>query len=122
LSANRQINIKLRNKKGQEIMTESMFEQASEQIADKAHKASRTASAVVDALEDGVGAARRATKHGCYAAEELFDDTKRRVQQHPIKSVVATFAAGIAAGTLISWSMKRMHCCNKKADAQEKTL
>jgi ElaB/YqjD/DUF883 family membrane-anchored ribosome-binding protein len=101
-------------------MTESMFEQASEQIADTAHKASRTASAVVDALEDGVGAARRATKQGCYAAEEFYVDTKRRVQQHPVESVVATFAAGIAAGAMISWIMKRMHVCNKTAGAEEK--
>lgn len=37
-------------------MTQSMFEQSGEQIADTAYKASRAASAVVEVLEDGVGA------------------------------------------------------------------
>ena len=100
-------------------MTQSMFEQTGEQIADTAHKASRAASAVADALEDGMGAARRATKQGFYAAAEFIDDTKRRVQRHPVESVVATFAAGIAAGTAIGWMVRRRRpCC--KADAREK--
>jgi len=119
LSGHRRINIKLGDGRGQEIMTQSMFEQTGEQIADTAHKASRAASAVADALEDGVGAARRAAKQGCYAAAELVDDTKRRVQRHPIETVVATFAVGIAAGTAISWMMRRRQLCCK-ADAREK--
>ncbi len=52
---NKEIRIILRDNGGQEIMTESIFEQASEQIADTAHKASRAASAAAEALEDGVG-------------------------------------------------------------------
>jgi ElaB/YqjD/DUF883 family membrane-anchored ribosome-binding protein len=96
-----------------------MFEQTGEQIADTAHKASRAASAVADAVEDGVGAARRAAKQGCYAAAEIFDDTKRRVQRHPIETVMATFAAGIAAGTAISWMIRRRHLCCK-VDEREK--
>ena len=99
-------------------MTHSMFEQTGEQIADTAHKASRAASAVADALEDGVGAARRAAKQGCYAAAEIFDDTKRRVQRHPVETVLANFAAGIAAGTAISWMVRRRQLCCK-ADARE---
>jgi hypothetical protein len=100
-------------------MTQTRFEQTSEQIADTAHEASRAASAVADAIEDGVGTARRAAKKGCYAAAEMFDDTKRRVQRHPIEAVVATFAACIAAGTAISWMMKRRQLCCKK-EAREK--
>jgi hypothetical protein len=100
-------------------MTESKFEQTREQIANSAHKASRAASAVVDAVEDGVEAARHTAKQGCYAATELFYDTKRRVQRYPIETVVATFAVGIAAGTAISWMMRRQHLCCK-ADAREK--
>ena len=100
-------------------MTQSVFEQTGEQIADTAHQASRAASAIADALEDGVGAVRRASKHGYYATAELFDDTRRRIQLHPIETVVATFAAGIAAGTAVSWMMKRrQQCC--KTDAREK--
>ena len=100
-------------------MAQSVLEQMSEQIDETAHKASRTASAVADVLEDGVCAARRAAKQGCYAAEELYYDTKRQVQRYPVETVVATFAAGIAAGTIISWIVgRRQLCC--KADAREK--
>jgi hypothetical protein len=113
-----QTNIELGDERGQEIMTQSIFEQAGEQIADTAHKASRAASAATDALEDGVGAAKRAAKQGCYAATELFDDTRRRVQKYPVETVFATFAAGIAAGTAIGWMMRRKHLCNN-ADAPE---
>jgi len=100
-------------------MAESIFEQTNEYIADTAHKASRAASAVAEAVEDGVGAARRAAKHGCCAAGELLDDTKRRVQRHPLETVVATFAAGIAAGTAIGWMMRRRSLCCEAA-AREK--
>ena len=103
-------------------MTQSMFEQMGEQIDETAHKASRAASAVADALEDGVGAARRAAKQGCYAAAGLIDDTKRRVQRHPIETVVATFAAGIVAGTAISWMMRRGRQCSKYPPAEPGAL
>jgi ElaB/YqjD/DUF883 family membrane-anchored ribosome-binding protein len=88
-------------------MAQSVLEQVGEQFDETARKASRAASAVADALEDGVGAARRAARHGGQAAAELFDDTKKRVQRHPVETVVATFAAGIAFGAAISWMMKR---------------
>ncbi len=100
-------------------MTQPMSEQAGEQIADTAHKVSRAASAAADAVEDGVRAARRAAKQGCYAAAEMFDDTKRRVQKHPVEAVVATFVAGIMAGTAISWMARQRHLCCK-ANAHEK--
>jgi ElaB/YqjD/DUF883 family membrane-anchored ribosome-binding protein len=112
------INITLGDERGKTIMTQSIFEESGEKISDTAHKASRAASAVADAVEDGVGAARRAAKQGCYAAEELFDDTKRQVQRHPVETVVATFAAGIAAGTAISWMLRKKHSCCK-ADGRE---
>lgn len=106
------------NEKGQETMVQSVFEQVGEGITDTMHKASRAASAAAEAIEDGVGAARRAAKHGGYAAAELFDDAKRRVQRNPIETVVATFAAGIAAGTAISWMIRRKRSCNC-ADTRE---
>ena len=94
-------------------MMQSLFERTAEQIADTAHKTSRTASAVADVIQDGVGAARRATKQGYYAAADLVDDAKRRVQRHPVETVVATFAVGIAAGTLVSWMIRRGRLHNK---------
>jgi ElaB/YqjD/DUF883 family membrane-anchored ribosome-binding protein len=88
-------------------MAQSVLEQMDEQIDETARKASRAASAVADALEDGVGAARRTAKQGAYVATEFLDDTKKRVRQHPIVTVVATFAAGIAAGAVIGLMMRR---------------
>ena len=100
-------------------MSQSVLEQVGEQIDKTAHEASRAASYVADALEDGVKTARRAAKHGGYVATELLDDTKRRVQRHPLETVVATFAAGIAAGTAISWMVRHWQHCNR-ADTREK--
>ena len=88
-------------------MAQSVLEQTGEQIAETARKTSRAASAVADALEDGVGAARRVAKQGGDAAEELLDDTKKRLQRHPAETIVATFAAGIVAGLGIGWVMRR---------------
>ena len=58
-------------------------------------------------LKMGVTAARRAAKQGGDAAEELFDDTAKRLQRHPIETVVATFAIGVGIGVLIGWLVKR---------------
>ena len=106
-SGNKRINIKLGDERGQDIMAQSVLEQTGEQIAETARKASRAASAVADALEDGVGAARRVAKQGGDAAEEFLDDTTKRLQRHPIETVVVTFAIGVAAGVAIGWMMKR---------------
>jgi len=88
-------------------MTQSVLERTGEQIAETARKASRATAAVADAFEDGVEAARRAAKQGGDAAEELLDDTTKRLQRHPIETVAATFAVGVAAGILIGWMVKR---------------
>ena len=93
-------------------MAQSTFEQKSEQIADTIHKASRAAFSAAEAIEDGVGAARRAVKHGGYAAVEAYDDAKRRVQRNPIETVVAMLAVGFAVGTAISWMTRRKRSCN----------
>ncbi len=80
-------------------MAQSVLEQTGEQIAETARKASRAASAVADALEDGVGAARRVAKQGGDAAEELFDDTVKRLQRHPIETIVMTRLQSVRAYT-----------------------
>jgi ElaB/YqjD/DUF883 family membrane-anchored ribosome-binding protein len=99
-------------------MTQSVLEQMGVQIDETAHKASRAACAVADALEDGGDAARRIAKQGSHAATELIDDARRRVQRHPLTSVAATLAAGIGAGAVIGWAMRHKKHCNC-ADARE---
>lgn len=88
-------------------MIQSVLERTGDQVAETARKASRAASAVADALEDGVGAARRVAKQGGDAAEEFIDDTTKRLQRHPIETVVTTFAVGIGLGVLIGWTIRR---------------
>jgi hypothetical protein len=88
-------------------MDPSVFEHLGKQIDETKLNASRGATAVGDAIEDGVIAAERAAKHGACAASEIFCDTKRRLQRHPLESVAATFAAGIAAGAALVWIAKR---------------
>ena len=88
-------------------MEQSVFEHVGQQIDDTSHKAARAASAVVDALEDSVSAARRAARDGADAATEFLYNTKRRLQRHPLETVAVTFAAGITAGAAIAWMMRR---------------
>jgi ElaB/YqjD/DUF883 family membrane-anchored ribosome-binding protein len=106
----KRITIELRDEKGQESMAQSALEQMGVQIDETARKASRAASAVADALEDGGGAARRITKQGSRAAAELLAETRKRVQRLPIETVAAAFAAGIVAGSVIPWILKRRQC------------
>ena len=88
-------------------MTQSVLDRTGDQIADTARRASRATSAVADAFEDGVEVARRAAKQGGDAAEEFLNDTTKRLQRHPMETVAATFAIGIAAGIVIGWIMRR---------------
>ena len=88
-------------------MEQSVFEHVGQQIDDTTRKATRAASAVADALEDGVLAARRAARDGAAAATDLLYNTKRRLQRHPLETVALTFAAGIAAGAAIGWMLRR---------------
>ena len=88
-------------------MAQSMWKQTGEQFSDAAEKASRAASAVADALEDGVASARRSARQGSAAAADLFDETKKRVRRYPVEAVATTFAAGIVAGAMIGWLLRR---------------
>ena len=88
-------------------MSPNVVERTADHIAESAHQASRATCAVADAIEDGVGVVRRAAKQGGDAAEEFLDDTTQRLQRHLVLTVATTFAAGVAAGALIGWMMKR---------------
>jgi ElaB/YqjD/DUF883 family membrane-anchored ribosome-binding protein len=88
-------------------MPQSVLERAGEQIAESARNASRTTSAIADAIEDGVGAAKRVAKQGCDAAEEFIDDTTKRLRRHPTETVVASLAIGVVVGIVIGWAMKK---------------
>jgi ElaB/YqjD/DUF883 family membrane-anchored ribosome-binding protein len=106
-------------------MTQSVLEQMGVQIDETAHKASRAATAVAEALDEGGAAARRITEQGSHAATELIDDARRRVQRHPLKAVAATLAAGIGAGVVIALTMRHRQRSSSadaadRADVREK--
>jgi hypothetical protein len=88
-------------------MSQTVVERTAEHIAVSAQQASRAASAVADAIEDGLGVVRRAAKQGGDAAEEILNDTTQRIQRHLVLAVATTFAIGVAAGALIGLTMKR---------------
>lgn len=86
---------------------QSMSERTDNQVAETVRSTSRAASAVADAFEDGIGAARRVAKQGGDPAEEFIDDTTKRLQRHPVETVVTTLAIGITIGVFIGWMIKR---------------
>lgn len=88
-------------------MEQATFEHMCQQIDDTAHKASQAASALTDALENSVVAVRRAAKQGSEAAAEFLYDTRKRIQRNPLEAVAVTFAAGVIAGSAISWIARR---------------
>lgn len=88
-------------------MSQTVVERTAEHIGKSVRQASGATSAVADAIEDGVGAMKRAAKQGGDAAEEFLNDTTRRLQRHPVLTVATTFAVGFTAGTLMGWILKR---------------
>jgi ElaB/YqjD/DUF883 family membrane-anchored ribosome-binding protein len=63
----------------------------------------RLKSAVADALEDGVHAARRAMKHGLSMAEDIMDDAAHEVKRHPLEAMATTTILSFTAGVLVGW-------------------
>lgn len=88
-------------------MRQSILERTGEYISESADKASRATSAVVDAVEDGVGIAKRAVRQGRDTAEDILDGVAQRIQRHPLTTAVATFAVALGAGVLIGSMLRR---------------
>lgn len=64
---------------------------------------SKIRSVVTDAVEDGVRSASQAIRHGRYAAEDAIEEAKHTVKQRPLQAMGAVFAAGVVAGTFLTW-------------------
>jgi ElaB/YqjD/DUF883 family membrane-anchored ribosome-binding protein len=88
-------------------MSETIVSRAGDQIGETARTASRLTSTMADAVEEGLGAARRVAKQAGDAAEEFFDDTTKRLERHPTETVVGSVALGVAIGILIGWLISR---------------
>ena len=89
---------------------EDILKKTDEQVAESIRKLSRAASAMADAINEGVGAIQRTVKRSGDVAEEFMDDATERVKRHPTETVAATLAfgliAGLVAGVFIGWTMK----------------
>ena len=88
-------------------MPTTVVERTADNIVEAARQTSRATSAIADALDDGVGAARHAAKLGCDAGEEFLNETTPRLQRHLLLTVAATFAIGATTGALLGWFLKR---------------
>ena len=88
-------------------MLQTVAERTADTIADSVQQASRATGAITDAIEDGVGVVKHAAKQGFDAAEDLLNDTAKRLQRHPGLTLATTFAVGAAMGAIIGWMMKR---------------
>jgi ElaB/YqjD/DUF883 family membrane-anchored ribosome-binding protein len=93
--------------KRRNTMSETVVARAGEQIAETARAASRLTSAMTDAVEEGLGGARRVAKQAGDMAEEFFDDTTKRLGRHPVETVVGAVAVGMAIGVVIGWLISR---------------
>ncbi len=88
-------------------MAENILEKADAQVAESVRKVSRAASAMAEAIDEGVGAIKLAVKRSGDLAEELMDDTTLRVKRHPVETMAATFTLGLFVGGLIGWMLSR---------------
>ncbi|HEY7181378.1 MAG TPA: hypothetical protein VIC84_08160 [Blastocatellia bacterium] len=67
----------------------------------------RVKEAVVDAVDNGIVAARRAVKQGRRAAEDLVDDAEYSVKQHPLSAVGVSFGIGVGLGAAVGVLLAR---------------
>ena len=88
-------------------MTENIVDKAEAQVAESIRKLTRATSAMAEAIDEGVGAIKLAVKRSGDLAEEMIDDTTRRVKRHPVETVVVTFSLGLIVGGLIGWMASR---------------
>jgi len=88
-------------------MTDTVIGRAGEHIAESARTASRLTSAMADVVEEGLGAAKRVAKQAGDAAEELLDDTTKRLQRHPVETVAGSVVLGLCLGIVVGWLIGR---------------
>jgi F0F1-type ATP synthase assembly protein I len=88
-------------------MAESIFEKADTQVAEAIRKLSHATSAMADAINEGAGVIQRAVKRSGDMAEELMEDTTKRMKRHPAETMAVTFTLGVMVGGLIGWMISR---------------
>jgi len=72
-------------------------------VEEALHEVSKIGSVVTDVVEHGVRSANQAIRHGRYAAEDAIEEAKHTVKQRPLQAMGIAFAAGVLAGSLLTW-------------------
>jgi ElaB/YqjD/DUF883 family membrane-anchored ribosome-binding protein len=67
----------------------------------------RVKEAVVDAVDNGIVAAKRAVKQGRRAAEDLVDDAEYRIKQRPFSALGVSLGIGMGLGAAIGVLLAR---------------
>ncbi len=62
---------------------------------------------VTEAIDDTIEMAKHIGKRSGDAAEEFMDDTMKRIQRHPIETMIMVFGAGFIAGGFLCWMANR---------------
>ena len=88
-------------------MGDTVIGRAGEQIAETARTATRLTSAMADVMEESLGTAKRVAKQAGDAAEELFDETTKRLQRHPVETAVGSMVVGVCIGIVVGWLIAR---------------
>jgi len=68
-------------------MAKDILGKADEQVAESIRKLTRATSAMADAIDEGTNVIKHPIKRSGDVAEELLDDTTRRVKRHPIETM-----------------------------------
>jgi ElaB/YqjD/DUF883 family membrane-anchored ribosome-binding protein len=72
-------------------------------VENSLREVSKIRSRVTDAVEEGVRSASQAIRHGRHAAEDAIAEAKHTVKQRPLQAMGTVFAAGVLAGTFLTW-------------------
>jgi ElaB/YqjD/DUF883 family membrane-anchored ribosome-binding protein len=84
---------------------------AARQVAHISHEAQLLKSLAVDAVDDGVHAAKRTIKSVQRRVEklgDLRDEAAHRVKRHPFKAVGIAVGVGLALGIAVGWIGSRV--------------
>ncbi len=72
-------------------------------IASTLHDALKVPFLVNDPVQDSLRLARRAVRHGRYAAEDTIEEAEHLIKQKPFQTMALVFAAGVLVGGFLTW-------------------
>jgi hypothetical protein len=77
-------------------------------VGDAFQETARITSMVSDAVETGVRTALKSIKQGRHVAEDAIEDAKHATRRNPLQALTLVFAAGLVAGSFLTWVGSRL--------------